>query len=116
MNWIKETAWPWLRANWQWVLFPIGILLFVLRAMQSRPEVLISDPTEKADERAKIEEETRARALEVEYARLAAEEKAVLDAAAAERVARETQQAGEVDQLRQDPQALADRMRRAGKP
>jgi len=116
MNWFKDTAWPWLKANWQWVLFPIGILMFVLRAMQPKPQVEIIDPTEKADERAKIEEETRQRQLEAERARLAAEEKAAADKATADRTAVEQQQAAEVDALRTAPDTLRARMLRAGKP
>lgn len=26
MIWIRFVAWPWLKRNWKWVLFPVGIL------------------------------------------------------------------------------------------
>lgn len=116
MTWIKETAWPWLKANWQWVLFPIGLALFILRMTSRGPQVQIIDPTEKADERARIEEETRTRQVEAERQRLAAEETAIQARADTARKATEAAQAAEVQQLREDPEALRDRMLRAGKP
>jgi regulator of protease activity HflC (stomatin/prohibitin superfamily) len=115
-EWWTTKAWPWLKANWQWVLFPIGILLLVLEVLSKmRPQVVTIDPTEKADERAKIEEETRKRQLEAERARLAAEQQKIQDDAEKERQARTAAQAGEVDHLRQDPEELRRRMLDAGR-
>lgn len=27
MIWLTTRAWPWLKKNWKWVLFPVGVLL-----------------------------------------------------------------------------------------
>lgn len=32
MIWIKLVAWPWLKRNWKWILFPVGLLTLFLGA------------------------------------------------------------------------------------
>lgn len=33
MIWLTTRAWPWLKKNWKWVLFPVGILLAIATAI-----------------------------------------------------------------------------------
>lgn len=116
-EWWTTKAWPWLKANWQWIFFPVGLLLLVLElASRLRPGVVTIDPTKEADERAKIEEETRERQLAAERARLAEEQKRIADEAEKEREAREKAQSAEVEALRNDPEELKRRMLAAGRP
>jgi len=70
--WWTTTAWPWLQANWQWVLFPVGILLLVLRLLP-RAGVVTIDPVAKADDRAKEEEAKRVADAAAEKTRREAE-------------------------------------------
>lgn len=115
-EWWDTTAWPWIKANWQWIIFPVGILLFALKALSLiRPTVVTVDPTKDADARAKAEAEARAKQLADERARLAEEQKQIADAAEKERQAREKAQSAEVDALREDPEKLRQRMLEVGR-
>jgi hypothetical protein len=29
MTWFRKRVWPWLRRNWKWLLFPIGLIILV---------------------------------------------------------------------------------------
>lgn len=116
-KWWLETARPWLQKNWQWVLFPIGILLFVLEAMSRKsPDPVTIDPTAAADERAKIEEETLKKQQAAERARLAEQERKIEAGADQARQDREKAQTSEVTALREDPEELKRRMLATGKP
>lgn len=114
--WAK--AWAWFKANWKWIIFPVGLLLLALEVFSRLrgPQVVTIDPTREADERAKVEEETRQKQLEEERARLAGEERRIQADAEKDRQNRTDVQAGEVDRLREDPEELKRRMLRAGKP
>lgn len=115
-EWWTTKAWPWIRGHWQWIIFPVGLLLLVLEVLSRvRPAVVTVDPTKEADERARIEEETRSKQLAAERARLAAEQKRIADAAEKERQAREQAQSAEVETLRNDPEELKRRMLEAGR-
>lgn len=116
--WIKE-GWPWLKANW-WVLLilPLAALvalgMLVMRVLGTRTVVI--DPTEEADERARVEEYTRSRQLEVERDRLAAELEDLRAEHASLREHFEQRLADEVQELRDDPERLRQAMLDAGKP
>jgi len=55
--WWTTKAWPWLKENWQWVLFPIGILMLIAKVLPRG--VVTIDPTAKADDRAAEEKAKR---------------------------------------------------------
>jgi hypothetical protein len=109
LNWIKE--------NWWKVFLPLIALFGFIAAVLAklRPAPVVIDPTAEADERAKIEAETRAKAEKAEAARLGAEINAIHAETAASRTAAEDAQAAEVDTLRKDSSALRDRMLRTGR-
>lgn len=80
-EWWTTKAWPWVKDHWQWILFPVGLLLLVLRFIPRG--VVTVDPTAKADERATAEKARRdAEAAEEKARRDAAlqEERAALQA------------------------------------
>jgi hypothetical protein len=42
-TWLKDKVWPWLKKWWKWMLFPIGILLFILSLRRRTTTVVVSD-------------------------------------------------------------------------
>lgn len=115
-EWWTTKAWPWIKDHWQWILFPIGILLFILRLLP-RTGVVTIDPTAEADKRAREEKAKRDADAAAEKARRdagLAEEQARLAARLAA-VRQENQsklqklteaQMGEAARLEDDPEAL----------
>lgn len=65
-----KKIWEWLKLNWKWLLFPIGIALFILGKLSSRGGGSTIDPVVKADERAKVEEDLRKTELAEESKKL----------------------------------------------
>lgn len=55
--WWTTKAWPWLKENWQWVLFPVGLLMLLAQLVPRR--LVTIDPTVKADGRAAAEKAKR---------------------------------------------------------
>lgn len=115
-TWWTSTGWPWLKGNW-WVLLLLPLMAIVAVGMFmmrfAKPPVII-DPTEKADERARLEAETRADQLEAEKARLALQ-LAVITAERDElRDKFEARLRDEVDALRDDPEKLREMMLSTG--
>lgn len=118
-TWWTETGWPWLKGNW-WVLLLLPLMALValgmimMRVMGGK--TIVVDPTEKADERARIEAETRAQQLEAERNRLALELAGVVRERDQLREQFEQRLADEVQALRDDPEKLRQAMLDAGKP
>lgn len=65
-----KKIWAWLKANWKWLLFPVGIALFIIGRLSSGSRTTTIDPTAAADERAKVEKDRRERELQEERDRL----------------------------------------------
>jgi hypothetical protein len=61
-----KKVWAWLKANWQWLLFPIGILLFVAGRFSKPTEVVTIDPDEEAEKREREEAARRESELTAE--------------------------------------------------
>lgn len=118
-TWWTETGWPWLKGNW-WVLLLLPLMALValgmimMRVMGGKTVVV--DPTAAADERARIEAETRAHQLEAERNRLALELAGVVRERDQLREQFEQRLADEVQALRDDPEKLRQAMLDAGKP
>jgi hypothetical protein len=115
-EWWTTKAWPWIKDHWQWILFPVGILMLVAR-LWPRPGVVTIDPTAKADERAKEEQAKRDADAAAEKARreagLAAEQAALAARLAAVRQEHQAKlqrltddQMHRAAQLEDDPEAL----------
>lgn len=102
-----KAAWEWVKKNWMWILFPVGIALFILGRLSRRPEVITSDPVQAADRRAREERQRREQELAAEQARLQARLDAV-HAEHAEQLQQLTQeQRAEAATMSQDPDKLA---------
>ena len=50
MSWLKNKAWPWLKKNWKWVLFPIGILMAIATASAVSSAVRDFPPPDDLDD------------------------------------------------------------------
>ena len=102
--WVK--VWTWLKANWKWLLFPVGILLF-LAGWLLRPKTVVVDSAlhnaALAEDKAKAEADKKnAEALAVKDAavqKIEAEHQATIKQLTDE-------QKSKVTELRDDPDAL----------
>jgi copper(I)-binding protein len=47
--WWTTKAFPWLQKNWQWVLLPVGILMFVARAFLGQKIEVVASQLSAAD-------------------------------------------------------------------
>lgn len=113
-TWWLDTGWPWLRQNW-WVLLilPVMALVFIASRIYTRP-VKVIDPVAPADERARVEAETRIKQLEAEKERLQRKLKA-LEADHNELIRKfEDSLKAEVEALRNDPERLRRLMLETG--
>lgn len=108
-------AWEWTKRNWKWLLFPIGILIYIAGRARPRditmvsPELIGHSEVERelnAEADAKkqvVEKKTEEQLAGIEAQReasLAAEQQQQLDAAAA---------------IENDPQAVNDFLKQVGK-
>lgn len=115
-TWWLTKAWPWLKDHWYVglvlpVLFVLGFADRLARLL-IRPEVrVVPDPLEPANERARVEEETRQAVAEAERQRLERERRSAAAAHEKATAAHEAEAEKGVEELRRDPQALLDRMR-----
>ena len=105
MDTLKK-AWEWLKTHWQWVLFPIGIVLFVLGRLSTQRDVITTDPTAKADDRAKAEEERRKQEQDAADAALKAHLEAVREEHREKLQALTDDQLNHAAALEDDPEAL----------
>ena len=106
-----ESAWEWVKTHWQWILFPVGILLFILGRGSKSAEVITTDPTKKADDRAKVERERREAELAAEQARLRARLDEVHQENAGKLQKLTEEQMGQAAELEQDPEKLNEWLR-----
>lgn len=117
-TWWLKVGWPWLKENW-WVvlLLPamalVALGMIIMRGLSPGPVVV--DPTKEADERAKVEAETRVRQLTVERARLAKELISLREEHKSLREHFEARLNQEVDSLRNDPEKLRQLMLQVGR-
>ena len=115
--WLKNTAWPWFKENWMWViLFPIALVIY-LTGRSHGEVVVVNDDHESDASKKKIEEvETRAAAEKVkEKAELWEKTKKVIEEHR-ETVDKLTdEQDKQVDELLQDPEALNAYLLNVGK-
>jgi hypothetical protein len=115
MTWWTLKALPWLKKYWKWLLFPIGILIFIAGyVVRPKPKVLSSelhgagDTKREADDKA-AEKTDEARAKRDE--RLAEVEKDH-----AKTVAKLTRkQRDQLEELREDPDKVNDFLLQVGR-
>lgn len=110
MKWFKETAWPWVKLHWKKLVFAFGAALVLLKA---RVEVI--DALEDADARAVAEKARREKALAAEAITLDLEIKELTQVADESRTELEEEHADVVEDLQENPDALTERMLKAGR-
>lgn len=112
-SWWKETGWPWLKKNW-WAVLIAPVALLVAVGIFAQRKLVVLDPVEKADRRAKEEAERRIR--ELQDAKLQLELELSREKTEHDTLQRELQEAlsGDVDVLRKDPERLLRLMREVG--
>jgi hypothetical protein len=114
VTWLKEKAWPWLKKYWVWLLFPVGIVIYILGCRSGSTTVL--SPGSVEAERAKKEAEDRAaeklaKAKAERDARIAGiekEHKEVIDKLTEE-------QKKDLKNLREDPEKLNAFLKNVGR-
>lgn len=113
--WLAE-GWPWLKEYW-WVVLLLPLFLIVAVAMfaKGRPVVNVVEPLRGADDRARIEAETRVRQLETEKKRLESELELIRGRYTELQAQMEAGLATRVDALREDPEKLREAMLAAGR-
>lgn len=116
-KWWLETGWPWLKENW-WVLLILPVLALVFAGMfiwNRQIGVSIVEPLAGADERARLEEQTRIQQLEAEKKRLEGELVVIQKRYDDLQATMEQQLADRVDELRKDPDKLKAAMLAVGR-
>jgi hypothetical protein len=73
MIWVTTKVWPWLKRNWKWVIFPIGLLSLLLGVQVVASSLRdFAEPPEGLDEKAR-EALRKLRTQELEHDRKVAE-------------------------------------------
>lgn len=113
--WLKAT-WEWLKKYWKWLLFPIGILAYVVGRASTKSNIQVVSPELMGH--ADVE---KALASEAEHKKQVADETAVaqlsnIEAQRSAEASSETQkQVDEVKSVQGDPQAVNDLLKKIGK-
>ncbi len=110
-------TWAWIKAHWQWLLVPVGAVLWLIGRLMTRREpaqVVESEYVKHLDVKEKIDAQAVAQR---EAAAVAAREKlAGIEAGHASQTASVRQEAvADVDTIREDPEAVNDWLLKVGK-
>lgn len=117
LEWWRQSAWPWLRENWWWVLFfPVAIVVYLTGRGHGRVVVMNARrDTEEVLKNARAIERSR----DVQLQQLSEERvrkvEEVLEAHRRVVESLEKEQLDEVDKLREDPEALTAFLLRVGR-
>jgi len=115
MTWWTLKALPWLKKYWKWLLFPIGILIFIAGYVsRPKPKVLAPELLDHAAEREKIEKRTAGQIVEAKEER--DKKLAEVEKEHAETVSKlNAEQRGKMQRLRQNPEELNKFLLQVGK-
>lgn len=113
--WWAGKAWPWLKKNWQWVLVPIGVLLFATKLLGGRrTTVVASELTGAAEVEREAEAVANREKAEATKRRLTRLRVVKEEHAEAVKVLTK-EQAARVDELLEDPEGLNSYLLDVGK-
>lgn len=100
MIWLTTKAWPWIKKNWKWVLFPIGIAVAIMTAVTTAS--LLAQYAEPPRD---LDEKTREALKKLRNAEVVRDQKiAELEQRKVERLKELTEdQQAELDELRDRP-------------
>lgn len=111
-----STAWAWVKKNWKWLLFPIGILLFVIGKVSAKKSYRVINPelvdAEKTKRKAREESEAKNLEAKKERDKRLAE---VVEAHDTKLQNLTAEQNEKVDELRDDPERLNEYLLEVGK-
>lgn len=119
MDKLKEAfgkAWAWLKLNWKWLIFPLGVLLYVVGRLSSRGNITVVSPGltghEEVDEKLKAEAEQKKQAADNK----AAEQLTGIETGRRATATAETaRQIKEVEAAQGDPDKVNDLLKKVGK-
>lgn len=112
-----KAAWGWLKRNWKWLLFPIGLLLFLVgRFTKKTREVEVVSPELHEHDKKKEDLEKKLQDDLKDVAEEKAEKIAEIEEAHAKTIESLTiDQKHKVDELRGDPEKLTAYLLSVGK-
>lgn len=117
MIWWKFIAWPWLKKYWMWILFPIGLLVAVVKGLSllKRPPAVLAPElvgaSQKAEEARRLAEEESRLAEMVRQKRVAE-----VEAVHAEKLQQLSKEQREiVEELKSEPDKLNEYLLLVGK-
>lgn len=101
MTWLTLKAWPWLKKNWMWVVFPIGILVFIA-TYRKLPDIISSETIGAGNVKRDADEKAEEKTEEAKAEQKAALEKVKKEHAGT--IAKLTRkQRDQLEELRDDP-------------
>ncbi len=116
VDWWRAEGLPWAKEYWWAIpLLPVFLLTAIAMFAKGRPVVSVIEPLRAADDRAKIEAETRVKQLETEKKRLESELELIRGRYTELQAQMEAKLASSVDELRRDPEKLKAAMLEAGR-
>ena len=106
MSWLTLKAWPWLKKNWKWLLFPLGILIFIVGYGTRKQSVVVApELLGAAEDKKKAEEKAAGEITEAKEDR--DKQLAEIEKEHADVVAKLTQgQKEQLEELKKDPEKL----------
>jgi len=113
--WLKAT-WEWLKKYWKWLLFPIGVLAYVLGRASAKTTTNVVSPSLEGHEevKAKLDDEAAAKKQQADV--VASQELSAIEVQRAQVVDAETkQQVAEIEAVQGDPQKVTDLLKQIGK-
>lgn len=114
MIWWTTKAWPWLKKYWQWILFPVGILVLVLTYRGPKPKLKSSELLDHAKVKKDIEKRTAGQLVEAKEEK--AKKLAEVEKEHAGTVAKLTsEQRSKMKELREDPDKVNEFLKQVGK-
>ncbi len=109
-------AWSWTKANWKWLLFPIGLLLYVVGRAAARRDVTVVSPGLVEHQEVQAELDAKAAKQKQEADAKAVGQLSSIEAGRSARVGSETQkQVAEVEAAQGDPTRVNDLLKKVGK-
>lgn len=113
--WFKA-AWEWLKKYWKWLIFPAGILLYIIGRLSAKKEVTVVSPGLVAHEEVKNQLEAEAAQKKAQADLAATTQLSEIAADHNAQVASATkQQISEIEAAQGKPEEVTDLLKRVGK-
>lgn len=109
-------AWAWVKRNWKWLLFPIGVLAYVVGRATAKTNVTVVSPglVEHEEVKNKLDAEAAQKKHEADVQ--ATEQLAAIETARKAAVDAERQkQVSRIDEVQGSPEKVTDLLKQIGK-